>query len=110
MTACSSTCTGVMAPPTPALSTLWMAITIPWRYCSICFMLSFQLEILPAHAYMLRYVFSLLHPQLHIVNMKSSLNGNVSQALADPKGLAALGFLIEVRQRTFCNANILKAP
>lgn len=38
-----------------------------------------------------------LHPQLHIVSMKSSLNGNVSQAIADSNGLAALGFLIDVR-------------
>lgn len=40
--------------------------------------------------------FSLLL-QLHIVSMKSSFNGNVSQAIADSEGLAALGFLIDVR-------------
>ncbi|XP_029383233.1 carbonic anhydrase XVb [Echeneis naucrates] len=34
--------------------------------------------------------------ELHIVNIKSSLNGNITQALADPTGLAALGFFIEV--------------
>ncbi|XP_038161348.1 carbonic anhydrase XVb [Cyprinodon tularosa] len=33
--------------------------------------------------------------ELHIVNSKSSLNGNTNLAVADPEGLAALGFLIE---------------
>ncbi|XP_062270037.1 carbonic anhydrase 4-like [Platichthys flesus] len=33
--------------------------------------------------------------ELHIVNLKSSLNGNLTQALADSTSLAALGFFIE---------------
>jgi len=33
--------------------------------------------------------------EVHIVNIKSSHNGNITAALADPTGLAALGFLIE---------------
>ncbi|XP_054455053.1 carbonic anhydrase XVb [Anoplopoma fimbria] len=33
--------------------------------------------------------------ELHIVNIKSSYNGNTTQAVADSTGLAALGFLIE---------------
>ncbi|XP_071763462.2 carbonic anhydrase 4 [Centroberyx gerrardi] len=33
--------------------------------------------------------------ELHIVNFKSSVNGNTTLALADSTGLAALGFLIE---------------
>ncbi|XP_061564611.1 carbonic anhydrase XVb [Cololabis saira] len=33
--------------------------------------------------------------ELHIVNSKSSLNKNLSLILADPEGLAALGFFIE---------------
>ncbi|XP_039992202.1 carbonic anhydrase XVb [Xiphias gladius] len=33
--------------------------------------------------------------ELHIVNLKSSHKGNITQALADPTGLAALGFFIE---------------
>ncbi|XP_029953940.1 carbonic anhydrase 4-like [Salarias fasciatus] len=33
--------------------------------------------------------------ELHIVNSKSSLNGNTTLAVGDPEGLAALGFLIE---------------
>ncbi|XP_053270468.1 carbonic anhydrase 4 [Pleuronectes platessa] len=33
--------------------------------------------------------------ELHIVNIKSSYNGNLTQALADSTGLAALGFFIE---------------
>ncbi|XP_028286856.1 carbonic anhydrase 4-like isoform X2 [Parambassis ranga] len=33
--------------------------------------------------------------ELHIVNIKSSHNGNITQALGDPTGLAALGFFIE---------------
>ncbi|XP_006805787.1 carbonic anhydrase 4-like [Neolamprologus brichardi] len=34
--------------------------------------------------------------ELHIVNSKSSYNGNTSLAVKDPTGLAALGFFIEV--------------
>ncbi|KAK0144262.1 Carbonic anhydrase 4 [Merluccius polli] len=34
--------------------------------------------------------------EMHIVNMKESYNGNVTLALADSEGLAALGFFIEV--------------
>ncbi|XP_071318514.1 carbonic anhydrase XVb [Trachinotus anak] len=34
--------------------------------------------------------------ELHIVNIKSSLNGNTTLAVADSTGLAALGFFIEV--------------
>ncbi|CAL8282203.1 unnamed protein product [Merluccius merluccius] len=34
--------------------------------------------------------------EMHIVNMKQSFNGNVTLALADSEGLAALGFFIEV--------------
>lgn len=34
--------------------------------------------------------------QLHIVTLKESFNGNVTLALQDREGLAALGFLIEV--------------
>ncbi|XP_072229428.1 carbonic anhydrase XVb [Leuresthes tenuis] len=34
--------------------------------------------------------------ELHIVNSKSSLNGNTTLAVADSTGLAALGFFIEV--------------
>ncbi|KAL2077967.1 hypothetical protein ACEWY4_025652 [Coilia grayii] len=34
--------------------------------------------------------------ELHIVNAKSSHNGNISQVLQDSTGLAALGFFIEV--------------
>ncbi|AWP17621.1 putative carbonic anhydrase 4-like [Scophthalmus maximus] len=33
--------------------------------------------------------------ELHIVNVKASYNGNTTQAVADSKGLAALGFFIE---------------
>ncbi|KAG7273071.1 hypothetical protein CRUP_010043 [Coryphaenoides rupestris] len=33
--------------------------------------------------------------ELHIVTLKESFNGNVTLALQDPEGLAALGFLIE---------------
>ncbi|XP_023149582.2 carbonic anhydrase XVb [Amphiprion ocellaris] len=33
--------------------------------------------------------------ELHIVNSKESLNGNTTLAVADPSGLAALGFFIE---------------
>ncbi|XP_034427207.1 carbonic anhydrase 4-like [Hippoglossus hippoglossus] len=35
--------------------------------------------------------------EMHFVNLKSSYNGNLSQALGDSTGLAALGFFIEVR-------------
>ncbi|XP_041830505.1 carbonic anhydrase XVb [Melanotaenia boesemani] len=35
--------------------------------------------------------------ELHIVNSKSSLNRNTTLAVADPTGLAALGFFIDVR-------------
>uniref|UniRef100_A0A3Q0SH75 Alpha-carbonic anhydrase domain-containing protein n=1 Tax=Amphilophus citrinellus TaxID=61819 RepID=A0A3Q0SH75_AMPCI len=35
---------------------------------------------------------------LHIVNSKSSYNGNTTQAVKDSTGLAALGFFIEVRE------------
>ncbi|XP_074476672.1 carbonic anhydrase 4-like [Sebastes fasciatus] len=35
--------------------------------------------------------------ELHIVNIKSSHNGNITAALADSTGLAALGFFIDVR-------------
>ncbi|XP_077406825.1 carbonic anhydrase 4-like [Vanacampus margaritifer] len=34
--------------------------------------------------------------ELHIVNARSSLNGNTTLAIADPNGFAALGFLVEV--------------
>uniref|UniRef100_H3DCL3 carbonic anhydrase n=1 Tax=Tetraodon nigroviridis TaxID=99883 RepID=H3DCL3_TETNG len=37
-----------------------------------------------------------LHIKLHIVNLKSSYNGNTTQGVADSEGLAALGFFIEV--------------
>ncbi|XP_029977963.1 carbonic anhydrase 4-like [Sphaeramia orbicularis] len=33
--------------------------------------------------------------ELHIVNLKSSYNGNTTAGIADPEGLAALGFFIE---------------
>uniref|UniRef100_A0A672JTG5 Carbonic anhydrase n=1 Tax=Salarias fasciatus TaxID=181472 RepID=A0A672JTG5_SALFA len=36
--------------------------------------------------------------ELHIVNIKSSLNGDTDAAVRDPAGLAALGFFIEVRK------------
>ncbi|XP_006805826.1 carbonic anhydrase 4-like [Neolamprologus brichardi] len=36
--------------------------------------------------------------ELHIVNSKSSYNGNTSLAVKDSTGLAALGFFIEVRE------------
>uniref|UniRef100_A0A3Q0SHB3 Carbonic anhydrase n=1 Tax=Amphilophus citrinellus TaxID=61819 RepID=A0A3Q0SHB3_AMPCI len=36
--------------------------------------------------------------ELHIVNSKSSYNGNTTQAVKDSTGLAALGFFIEVRE------------
>lgn len=36
--------------------------------------------------------------QLHIVNSKSSYNGNTTLATEDSTGLAALGFFIEVRK------------
>uniref|UniRef100_A0A674NWD1 Carbonic anhydrase n=1 Tax=Takifugu rubripes TaxID=31033 RepID=A0A674NWD1_TAKRU len=34
--------------------------------------------------------------ELHIMNLKSSYNGNTTLGFADPEGLAALGFFIEV--------------
>ncbi|XP_020496087.1 carbonic anhydrase XVb [Labrus bergylta] len=34
--------------------------------------------------------------EMHIVNIGASFNGNTTLAVADPKGLAALGFFIEV--------------
>uniref|UniRef100_A0A668TNZ9 Carbonic anhydrase n=1 Tax=Oreochromis aureus TaxID=47969 RepID=A0A668TNZ9_OREAU len=41
--------------------------------------------------------------ELHIVNSKSSYNGNTSLAVNDSTGLAALGFFIEVREATWRN-------
>ncbi|XP_062382480.1 carbonic anhydrase 6-like [Sardina pilchardus] len=38
--------------------------------------------------------------ELHIVNAKTSLNGNLTEILADSEGLAALGFFIEVESGT----------
>ncbi|KAF7655333.1 hypothetical protein LDENG_00057680 [Lucifuga dentata] len=38
--------------------------------------------------------------ELHIVNIKSSLNRNTTLGVADPTGLAALGFLIEASNTT----------
>ncbi|KAJ8364324.1 hypothetical protein SKAU_G00131550 [Synaphobranchus kaupii] len=38
--------------------------------------------------------------ELHIVNIKTEFNGNISLALADPEGVAALGFFIEEREGT----------
>lgn len=38
----------------------------------------------------------MLHVKLHIVNLKSSYNGNTTLGVADSEGLAALGFFIEV--------------
>ncbi|XP_075890481.1 carbonic anhydrase 4-like [Nelusetta ayraudi] len=38
--------------------------------------------------------------ELHIVNIKSSLNLNTTAAIADSEGLAALGFLIEVLENS----------
>ncbi|XP_060884671.1 carbonic anhydrase XVb [Labrus mixtus] len=38
--------------------------------------------------------------ELHIVNIGASFNGNTTLAVADPKGLAALGFFIEVGNST----------
>uniref|UniRef100_A0A674MS51 Alpha-carbonic anhydrase domain-containing protein n=1 Tax=Takifugu rubripes TaxID=31033 RepID=A0A674MS51_TAKRU len=37
--------------------------------------------------------------KLHIVNLKSSYNGNTTVGVADSEGLAALGFFIEVSKR-----------
>ncbi|XP_019739117.1 carbonic anhydrase 4-like isoform X2 [Hippocampus comes] len=38
--------------------------------------------------------------ELHIVNIKSSFNGNTTAAVNDPMGVAALGFFIEVLPNT----------
>lgn len=48
--------------------------------------------------------------QFHIVNLKSSHNGNVTAVLGDPTGAAALGFFIEVRNDSFTRQMFHKNP
>uniref|UniRef100_A0A672JSG2 Carbonic anhydrase n=1 Tax=Salarias fasciatus TaxID=181472 RepID=A0A672JSG2_SALFA len=48
--------------------------------------------------------------ELHIVNIKSSLNGDTDAAVRDPAGLAALGFFIEVRKSSEVCQPVLQTP
>lgn len=96
-TACSSTCTGEMAPAFRARSTRWTVFAVPWR-CgtdALFIQVTWQPTIIGTPFF---WRCASLHRQLHIVNIKSSLNLNTTAAVADSEGLAALGFLIEVRR------------
>jgi len=99
----NSISTGVTAAPRLALNTLWMANNTQWRYEFInfpCKCIALVHTALSQMHYL--YTFDSVS-QLHIVNVHSKFNGNVSAALAanDNQALAVLGFLIEVSKTTF---------